>query len=136
MSGEAGFWEVLATGRGRGYRWTMEERSALWSYLRRALLPAVCILLVGYFAYHAVAGPTGVIAWRGYKSERAKLEQQVAERAEARAALDRQVKLLDPRGVDPDLADELVRKNLNVVKPDEVIVPLGENEGMTAPDAE
>ena len=31
--------------------------------------------------------------------------------------------------VDTDLADELVRKNLNVVKPDEVIVPLEFNSG-------
>jgi cell division protein FtsB len=32
--------------------------------------------------------------------------------------------LLDPRHVDPDLADELVRRNLDLVKPDEVVVPL------------
>nr|WP_310525364.1 septum formation initiator family protein [Polymorphobacter sp.] len=102
----------------------MENRASLTAYLRRAILPAICILLIGYFVSHAITGPTGVIAWKDYKAQRADLEKQAIKSAEAKVALDRQVKLLDPRRVDPDLADELVRKNLNVVKPDEVIVPL------------
>ena len=32
--------------------------------------------------------------------------------------------LLDPRKADPDLADELVRRDLGLVRADEVIVPL------------
>ena len=32
--------------------------------------------------------------------------------------------LLDPRKADPDIADELVRKDLGLVRPDEVIIPL------------
>ncbi len=102
----------------------MESRAIFAGYLRRALLPAVCILLIGYFVSHAITGPTGVIAWKGYKADHAALQKQALASAEAKAALDRKVKLLDPRRVDPDLADELVRKNLNVVKPDEVVVPL------------
>ncbi|WP_426164168.1 FtsB family cell division protein [Sandarakinorhabdus sp. DWP1-3-1] len=102
----------------------MESRAVLARYLRAAALPAVCILLIGYFVSHAISGPTGVIAWKGYKTERNQLQQQAAASAEAKAALDRKVRLLDPRRVDPDLADELVRRNLNVVKPDEVVVPL------------
>jgi cell division protein FtsB len=96
----------------------------LSAYLRSAALPAICILLIGYFVSHAVSGPTGVIAWKGYKAERARLQEQAAQSAEAKAAIERQVRLLDPRKVDPDLADELVRRNLNVVRPDEVIVTL------------
>ena len=34
------------------------------------------------------------------------------------------VQLLDPNKVDPDMADELTRKQLNVVNPNEVVVPL------------
>lgn len=105
----------------------MENRASLMSYVRRAALPAICILLIGYFVSHAITGPTGVIAWKEYKAQRATLAKQAEQSADAKAALDRQVQLLDPRKVDPDLADELVRKNLNVVKPDEVIVPLPNN---------
>jgi cell division protein FtsB len=110
----------------------MQNRAALTGYLRRAIMPVICLLLIAYFVSHAISGPTGVIAWKGYKSERAQLEKQVAASGEAKAALDRQVQLLDPRKVDPDLADELVRKNLNVVKPDEVIVTLDPEPTETA----
>jgi cell division protein FtsB len=38
--------------------------------------------------------------------------------------LKNRVDLLDPKHVDPDMADELTRKELGVVGPDEVILPL------------
>jgi cell division protein FtsB len=34
------------------------------------------------------------------------------------------VQLLDPNKVDPDMADQLTREKLNVVNPNEVVVPL------------
>ena len=40
------------------------------------------------------------------------------------AQLEHRSQLLDPRKADPDMADELVRKDLGLVRPDEVIVPL------------
>jgi cell division protein FtsB len=43
---------------------------------------------------------------------------------QARAELRNRVDGLDPRHVDPDLADELIRRQLGVVRHDEVIVPL------------
>ena len=49
-----------------------------------------------------------------------------------RAVLQNRVELLDPKHVDPDMVDELVRKELNVVHPDEVIVPLNEIAGRGA----
>ena len=41
-----------------------------------------------------------------------------------RDALKNRVELLDPKGADPDLIGELLRKKVNVVHPDEIIVPL------------
>ncbi|WP_439533600.1 FtsB family cell division protein [Polymorphobacter sp.] len=104
----------------------MQGTAGIWGYLKRAIIPAICIMLVIYFLSFAIGGPTGVLSWRGYQAERKALAAQVAARAEQKASLERQVELLDPAGVDPDLADELVRRNLNVVRPDEVIVPLDE----------
>ncbi|MCI1756139.1 MAG: hypothetical protein LKM31_10300 [Sphingobium sp.] len=51
---------------------------------------------------------------------RAELKVVQAERARIANRVNR----LDPRHVDPDLADELIRKELNVGHPDEVVVPL------------
>ena len=102
----------------------MERRLDLFGYVRRAALPAICILLIGYFVSHAIIGPTGALAWQDYRAQRLALEAKAAAVTEEKAAIARQVKLLDPARVDPDLADELVRENLNVVRDDEVIVTL------------
>jgi cell division protein FtsB len=94
--------------------------------IRRAALPALALLIVGTFAGHAVAGPNGLFAWRGYAQQlevrKAELAQLQAERAE----LKHKSALLDPRRADPDLADEMVRKDLGLVRADEVVVPLGD----------
>jgi cell division protein FtsB len=94
------------------------------SLIRRVAMPALALIVVGTFAGHAIAGPNGLLAWGGYhralndrKAELAQLEQQ-------RVQLRHRSALLDPRKADPDMADELVRKDLGLVRPDEVIVPL------------
>ncbi len=92
--------------------------------LRAAVFPAVALAVIGYFALHAVIGQSGLLAWRGYKEERARLESQSAVLRQEKDALEKRAALLDPRGVDPDLADELVRRDLGVVRPDEVVVPI------------
>jgi cell division protein FtsB len=96
----------------------------IFALIRRSALPALALLIVGTFAGHAVAGPNGILAWGGYhrallerKAELARIE---AERAQLRHHSD----LLDPRKADPDMADELVRKDLGLVGPDEVILTL------------
>jgi cell division protein FtsB len=70
----------------------------------------------------ALAGPTGVLAWsknRQLLSERrAELETLTARRDELRNRVD----LLDPRKADPDLVGELLRRNLNVAHPDEIVI--------------
>jgi cell division protein FtsB len=48
----------------------------------------------------------------------------LAKLKEERDALRNRQLLLDRDNVDPDLAGELMRKELNVVAPDEVVVPL------------
>lgn len=102
----------------------MAMNLTLQQMMTRAALPAVCVAVASYFSFHAVSGPTGYVAWREYKVQRSKLQQAVQTSEEQQAALQRRLVLLDPRHVDPDLADELVRRNLDLVKPDEVIVPL------------
>ena len=102
----------------------MAMKLTLQQMMTRVALPAVCVAVASYFSFHAVSGPTGYVAWREYKVQRSKLQQAVQTSEEQQAALQRRLVLLDPRHVDPDLADELVRRNLDLVKPDEVIVPL------------
>lgn len=102
----------------------MTDRAALLDVFKRAMLPASMLALIAYFVFHAIAGNTGLLAWRDYRSEHEQLMVQAQAVAAQRVALERQTALLDPRHVNPDLADELVRKNLGVVGRDEAVVDL------------
>ena len=74
----------------------------------------------------ALAGPSGILAW----SENLRLldqrQAQLAELQEDRAALENKVALLHPDHADPDMVGELLRSQLNVVHPDEVVVKIDE----------
>ncbi len=102
----------------------MIERVNPLALARAAILPAACITVMGYFAFHAISGNAGLLAWQGYKVERASVDADAAKVAAAKASLQRQVALLDPHHVDKDYADERVRRDLGVVGPNEVIIPL------------
>lgn len=69
----------------------------------------------------ALAGPYGFVAWGENLSLLDKREAQIKQLEKERADLKNRVALLDPRHVDPDMAGELIRSDLNVVHPDEYI---------------
>lgn len=79
------------------------------------------LLLLGGLS---LAGPSGVLAWGENLSLLEKREGQIAALKAERDELSNRVALLAPDHVDADLAGELVRKNLNVVHPDEVVITL------------
>ena len=68
-----------------------------------------------------LAGPYGFLAWGENLSLLDKREAQIKRLEKDRAELKNRVALLDPRHVDPDMAGELIRSDLNVVHPDEYI---------------
>lgn len=86
--------------------------------------PAIAILLLALLIGYAILGPNGLLAWGGYaqqlKDSKAELRVVQAQRAKIANKVD----LLDPRHVDPDMADEMIRRELNVGHPDEIVVPL------------
>ena len=92
--------------------------------LKRALLPAVALSVMGFFGMAAMTGPTGMLAYGDYKAQLTKREAAYARLDRERAVMKNRVELLNPKHADPDMVDELVRQKLNVVRPDEVIVPL------------
>ena len=92
--------------------------------IRRSAVPALALIIVGTFAGHAIAGPNGILAWGGYHRALKERQVELAQLEQQKAQLRHHSALLDPRKADPDMADELVRKDLGLVRPDEVIVPL------------
>ncbi|BBD97981.1 septum formation initiator [Sphingobium amiense] len=86
--------------------------------------PAIAILLLLFFAGYVVLGSNGVLAWGDYSRQLQTAKVELRKTQESRAELKNRVEALDPRRVDPDLADELIRRQLGVVHHDEVVVPL------------
>jgi cell division protein FtsB len=102
----------------------MRGRPKSIGLIRRAMWPAVALLFLGTFASHAIAGPNGLFAWRGYSQQLEARKAELASLQAERNQLRHKSALLDPRKADPDLAEEMVRKDLGMVRPDEVVVPL------------
>lgn len=102
------------------------QGEAVVGLLRRALLPALCLAIGAYFVNHAVSGSSGLIALDEIRTRKAELLAERRAIEARRAMLEQRIALLDPAGADPDYADELVRRELGVIHPDEIIVPLPE----------
>ena len=98
--------------------------SAFTKTLGKAAFPALGLTLMAFFGAYAVLGPNGILAYGDYKRQLAKREQRFAALDRHREVLKNRVQLLDPDHANPDMVDEMTRKELNVVHPDEVIVPL------------
>ncbi len=85
-------------------------------------LGALSLLLI--MSGLAVAGPSGLLAWgenlHMLDQRNSELKQAMVERD----TLKNRVERLDPNGADPDLAGELVRRDLNVVHEDEMVLIL------------
>ncbi len=92
--------------------------------LRRAGPPAALLIVGAFFGGYAILGPNGALAYGDIKRQLVQRQTELAALDKHRNELRNRVNLLDPNHADPDIVDELVRKDLNVAHPDEVIVPL------------
>jgi cell division protein FtsB len=92
--------------------------------IRRAALPALAILIIANFLGYAVVGANGIFSWGDYRRLKAERQVELAQLQAERARLAHRADLLDPARADPDLADEMIRRELGLVRPDEVIIPL------------
>lgn len=87
----------------------------------RQALALVALLILGALA---IAGPTGLLAWSESADVLKEREAQITMLSEKRDELKHRVELLALNGTDADLAGELIRQNLNVVHPDEIVITL------------
>ena len=102
--------------------------------LRTVVVPVLWVAGVGYFAYHAVQGDRGLIAWAQLKQRVAETRLIAAETAGRRMVLERRVRMLSPQSLDADLLDERARVMLNLGHPDEIVIPLTDAGGPGGPE--
>ena len=101
----------------------MAGRSSFTKYLRRAAAPALALIAMAFFGGYAIVGSNGVLAYSDYKRQLAKQQAVLARLDHQRAFIKNHVDLLDPNRANPDMVDEVTREKLNVVHPDELVMP-------------
>ncbi len=102
----------------------MAKSKTFWINLRAAAAPAAALIVVAFFGGYALLGPNGALAWGDYSRQLQDREAQLVRVEKARGELANRVALLDPRNADRDLAEELVRRDLGLVQPGEVVIRL------------
>jgi cell division protein FtsB len=77
-----------------------------------------------YFGYHALSGSRGLLAWQDLTRQLDATQQELADLRAERRELEHKVSRLRSDSLDPDLIDEVARRNLSLVDPLDVIILL------------
>ena len=85
--------------------------------LRSFLFPLLAIGVGGYFVYHLQTGDHGLEARAVLEKRKAVLAGELAGLKEVKARLERDVALLRPESLDPDMLDERARVLLDYADP-------------------
>lgn len=102
----------------------MAQKRKLSALAGSAVIPGIALAALLAISGYAFLGPTGILAWSEYN---VRLVEQRAELAELRAdrlALENRIRLLRDGSDGGDYKGELIRRELGMVAPDELIVPL------------
>ena len=100
----------------------MSTRQRKQSKLRPLLFPLFCLLIMGYFAYHAVEGDYGLFALGKLQERVATLEAELAEARAEREQMEKHVALMRPESLDRDMIDERAREALNMADAKDLVI--------------
>jgi cell division protein FtsB len=81
-----------------------------------------CLVILGYFAWHAWHGPRGYAYQEQLSAKLALLEADQLAVAKRRMALEARVSLMRPEHVDLDMLDELARSTLGMLRSNELVI--------------
>jgi cell division protein FtsB len=100
----------------------MIARTRLGQFFRALLLHAIAASLIGYFALQAFQGNYGLDARKGYEEDITRLTRERDELKAERKDLERRVALLKPESIDPDMVEELARRDLGFAGPNDLLM--------------
>jgi cell division protein FtsB len=100
----------------------MIARTRLGRFLRGLLLHAIASSLIGYFALQSFRGNYGLDARKGYEEDIARLTRARDELVARRQEFARRVALLRPESIDPDMVEELARRDLGFAGPNDLLL--------------
>ena len=86
------------------------------------IFPLLALSAGGYFGYHLQNGDHGLTARADLERRKNVLEGELAGLREVRLRIERDVALLQPDSLDPDMLDERARAILNLAHPDDLVM--------------
>jgi cell division protein FtsB len=86
------------------------------------IFPLIACGVGGYFVYHLEIGDHGLKSRADLAGRREVLEGELAGLKEVRTRIERDVALLRPESLDPDMLDERARAILNLAHPDDLVI--------------
>ncbi len=89
---------------------------------RQIVVPIFAAVISGYFAFHAVFGDRGVLAYADLSEQVRDAQIRLAEAQSQREALQSDVRLLQRGSLDLNLLEERVRAVLNYVDEDDMLI--------------
>ena len=92
------------------------------TYARQVVGPTLAVSLFAYFAYHAIEGDRGLLAWVQLTQDVESTQSELDKMIQTREALDHQTNLLRSEALDPDMLDERARAVLGLVRKDDIII--------------
>jgi cell division protein FtsB len=92
------------------------------TYARQVVGPTLAVSLFAYFAYHAIEGDRGLLAWMQLTQDVEATQAELDKMVHTREALDHQTNLLRSEALDPDMLDERARAVLGLVRKDDIII--------------
>ena len=103
----------------------MITRQRKQTALHRLWMPAITAAFLGYFGFHAYSGSYGLKAWDVLEREETALTLRLGYLRERRRGMERKIAALHPDSLDIEAVDMRARAALNMIRDDEVVVPLG-----------
>ena len=86
------------------------------------MVPAICLVLLAYFAFHTINGDRGLMAFWQLSRNIGEVRQALDSVDARYDDLQRRVSLMRPDALDRDMLDEQARRVLMLARPDERIL--------------
>ena len=88
----------------------------------RLIVPAITMVVLSYFGFHAYQGEYGLNAKEQLEERVAVLENELETLQKARSKLEERASLLSGQTIEKDMLDEQARRALNLAREDEIVI--------------
>ena len=99
--------------------WTRQYRQRNFGWL---ILPAITIVFLSYFGFHAWHGEYGIYSKYALEERAVALQKQLDTIRSQRIALETRVRLLQDGSIEKDMLDEQARRSLNLSHTNELVI--------------